>query len=117
MNFAEAANDSGYSFSHETPSGRFSGESSNSYAHASLRNFPNAGFESEGNSNLSPIISGVSKKHATPAHYGSYIDPESDYGKFDSNLKASYLSREQLAARMVTPVINQSDLLEWKKSQ
>ena len=27
-------------FSHETPSGRFSGESSNSYAHASLRNCP-----------------------------------------------------------------------------
>ena len=29
-------------FSHETPSGRFSGESSNSYAHASLRNCPHS---------------------------------------------------------------------------
>ena len=89
-NFAEAANDSGY--------------------------YTN-GVKSEGNGNFAPIVSSIPKKHAAPTRYESYIEPENVYGKFDSNLKSSYLSREQLAARMVTPVISQSELLEWQKKQ
>lgn len=88
MNFEEAANDSGYN--------------------------------NNGGNNptmLSSMFSAIPKKHAAPVHYESYIEPESDYGKFDSNLKANYLSREQLAARMVTPVISQSELLEWQKTK
>ena len=59
----------------------------------------------------SPSISSV------PTNYSSYIEPEHVYGKFDSDLKSKYLSREQLAARLVTPVISQSELLEWQKTK
>ena len=58
-----------------------------------------------------------STTHSAPAQYDSYIEPEHVYGKFDSDLKSKYLSREQLAARLVTPVISQSELLEWQKTK
>ena len=61
-----------------------------------------------------PIFAGIPKKHAAPALYSSYMQPEHSYGKFESDLKADYLSREQLAARMATPVITQADLLKWQ---
>jgi hypothetical protein len=61
--------------------------------------------------------SSISTMHTAPAQYDSYIEPEHVYGKFDSDLKSKYLSREQLAARMVTPVISQSELLEWQKTK
>ena len=60
---------------------------------------------------------GGSTTHSAPAQYDSYIEPEHVYGKFDSDLKSKYLSREQLAARLVTPVISQSELLEWQKTR
>jgi len=45
------------------------------------------------------------------------MDAEIQYGKFDSDLKANYLSREQLASRMATPVISQDELLKWQKTK
>lgn len=69
------------------------------------------------NSAYLPIFAGLPKTYSTPAQYDSYIQPESQYGQFASDLKADYLSREQLAARTVTPVITQAELLEWQKSQ
>lgn len=67
--------------------------------------------------NFLPFLSGLPKKHADPALYKSYMQPEKPYGKFESDLKADYLTREQLAARMATPVITQADLLKWQKTQ
>lgn len=61
--------------------------------------------------NFSPLFAGIPKKFAEPAFYQSYMDPEAKYGQFESDLKANYLSREQLAARMATPVVTQADLL------
>lgn len=69
------------------------------------------------NSAYLPIFAGLPRKDAPPAFYDSYIQPEKPYGHFASDLKANYLSREQLAARTVTPVITQAELLEWQKSQ
>ena len=64
-----------------------------------------------------PIFAGLPKGSSTPAHYDSYIQPENQYGRFDSDLKANYLSREQLASRTVVPVVTQAELLEWQKTQ
>jgi hypothetical protein len=64
-----------------------------------------------------PIFAGLPKSYSTPAYYDSYIQTEYSHGRFDSDLKANYLSREQLAARTVTPIITQAELLEWQKSQ
>ena len=69
------------------------------------------------NSSYLPIFAGLPKTYTSPAYYDSYIQPENPYGHFESDLKANYLSREQLAARTVTPVITQAELLEWQKSQ
>jgi hypothetical protein len=88
-NFAEAANDCGYY---------------------------NNGVNAQDNTDFLPIFSGLSK-NASPAFYDSYIQSEKSYGSFSSDLKANYLSREQLAARTVTPVISQSELLEWQKTR
>lgn len=66
-------------------------------------------------SSFLPIFSNIPKKHANPAMYQSYAEPEHVYGKFESDLKANYLSREQLAARMVTPVVTQADLLKFRQ--
>jgi hypothetical protein len=79
--------------------------------------YTNLGVNRIGNTDFSPIISGIPKKITTPSNYDTYVQPEHEYGKFSSDLKANYLSREQLAARTVTPVISQADLLEWQKKQ
>lgn len=68
-------------------------------------------------SNFLPIFSGIPKKHAEPARYQSFMQPEKQYGKFESDLKTDYLSREQLAARMVTPVVTQAELLRQFQSK
>jgi len=88
-NFAESANDCGYT---------------------------NLGVNAGSKVPVLPIFSGLPKKYATPAHYNSYIQQENDYGKSASDLKANYLSREQLAARTVTPVVTQAELLQWQKN-
>jgi len=90
QNFAEAANDCGYS---------------------------DLGVKRGHTSGYLPIFAGLPKSYSTPASYNSFIEPEKPYGKFDSDLKANYLSREQLAARTVTPVISQADLLAWQKTR
>jgi hypothetical protein len=74
------------------------------------------GFKRNG-SNFSAMVSGIPKKHVSPAHYSSYLEREKDYGRFGSDLKANYLSREQLAARTVTPIITQSELFELQKNR
>jgi hypothetical protein len=73
------------------------------------------GMNEVNNTAFLPIFAGIPKKHANPAMYQSYAEPEHVYGKFDSDLKADYLSREQLAARMVTPVVTQADLLKLRQ--
>lgn len=89
-NFEEAANDCGYSDINKNPSN---------------------------NSVYLPIFAGMPKTYGTPSFYDSYIQSENEHGKFSSDLKSNYLSREQLAARTVTPVISQSELLNWQKTQ
>lgn len=70
-----------------------------------------------GSSNFLPIFSGIPKKFAEPARYQSFMQPENKYGQFESDLKTEYLSREQLAARMVTPVVTQAELLRQFRSK
>lgn len=67
----------------------------------------------ESGSGYLPIFAGMPKKYAAPASYQSYTQPESKFGAFPSDLKADYLSREQLAARMATPVVTQAELLKY----
>ncbi len=88
-NFAEAANDCGYS---------------------------DLGVKRGHNSAYLPIFAGLPKSFS-PAYYNTYIENERQYGKFESDLKTNYLSREQLAARTVTPIVNQDELLKWQKSK
>jgi hypothetical protein len=90
QNFSETANDCGYS---------------------------DLGVKRGHNSAFLPIFSGLPKSYSTPASYRTFVDPETPYGKFDSDLKANYLSREQLAARTVTPVVTQAELLEFQKTR
>jgi hypothetical protein len=87
-NFAEAANDCGYT---------------------------NLGVKYGNNSAYLPIFAGLPKSVGTPAKYDSYVQPEQKFGRMESDLKANYLSREQLAARSVTPVITQADLLKFEQ--
>jgi len=84
-NFAEAANDCGYS---------------------------DLGVKRGNNSAYLPIFAGLPKS-VSPAYYNTYIEHERQYGKFESDLKTNYLSREQLAARTVTPIVSQDELLKW----
>jgi hypothetical protein len=88
-NFAEAANDCGYS---------------------------DLGMNRDLNSNYLPIFAGLPKSYS-PAYYDTYISREHSFGKHESDLKSNYLSREQLAARTVTPVVTQAELLEWRKTR
>lgn len=90
LNFAEAANDCGYS---------------------EINNISN------NTSTYLPIFAGIPKTYGTPSFYNSYIQSENEHGKFSSDLKSNYLSREQLAARAVTPVISQFELLNWEKTK
>lgn len=87
-NFAEAANDTGYYIQERHPT-------------------LNKGFV--------PIFSSMSKKHADPSKYESFTQPEREFGQFESDLKTNYLSREQLQARMSTPVITQDQLLQLQR--
>lgn len=89
-NFAEAANDCGYS---------------------------DLGVKRGNGSSYLPIFAGLPKTHSSPAKYNTYSDAEMQYGKFNSDLKANYLSREQLASRIATPVISQDELLKWQKTK
>jgi hypothetical protein len=50
-----------------------------------------------------------------PAQYASFMQPPNAFGNFASDLKADYLSREQLTARMATPVVSQDELLKLQK--
>lgn len=67
------------------------------------------------NPNFVPIFSAMQKKHAQPTKYNSYLEPEQGFGQFESDLKANYLSREQLQARMAAPVVTQDQLLRMQK--
>ena len=70
-----------------------------------------------GDENALPILSSIPNKYGSPSYYNSYVQKEHEFGKFGSDLKANYLSREQLSARIVTPVVSQSELLEWQKTR
>ena len=48
---------------------------------------------------------------STPFNYPSFVDTSKPKGYEDSDMKQIYLSREQLDARKVAPVITQSQLL------
>lgn len=60
-----------------------------------------------------PMFSSV----GNPAQYASLLQPSKAFGQFDSDLKVNYLSREQLAARMATPVVTQDSLLRLQKTK
>jgi hypothetical protein len=79
--------------------------------------YVNLGVKRVGDANALPFLASIPRNIASPALYSSYVQPEHSYGKFESDLKADYLSREQLAARIVTPVISQAELLEWQKKR
>ena len=87
-NFAEAANDTGYYIQER---------------------------KSASNPNFVPIFASMPKKHAQPSNYKSVLEMEHDFGRVESDLKANYLSREQLQARMSTPVVTQDQLLRMHK--
>jgi hypothetical protein len=57
----------------------------------------------------SNIVKGVNH---TPFLYGSALDNSKPFGYASSDLKNMYLSREQLEARQISPVITQDKLLE-----
>ena len=52
--------------------------------------------------------------YKAPYMYKSYVDGSKPPGYEDSDLKTLYLSREQLNARMVAPVVTQEQLLQMK---
>jgi len=79
--------------------------------------YTNLGVKRIGDANALPFLASMPRNFGAPARYDSFVQPESDYGKFGSDLKANYLSREQLSARTATPVISQAELLEWQKTQ
>lgn len=51
--------------------------------------------------------------YSTPYNYRSYLDSAKPKGYEDTDMKQLYLTREQLDARKVAPVITQSDLLKF----
>lgn len=54
---------------------------------------------------------GEEKLNGSPFLYNSYLDNSQPFGYENSDLKNSYLSRQQLQERMVTPVITQEQLI------
>jgi hypothetical protein len=50
------------------------------------------------------------------SQYASFLQSPNPFGQFHSDLKSDYLSREQLAARMATPVVTQAKLLQLQKT-
>jgi hypothetical protein len=53
----------------------------------------------------------VSNMNGTPYIFSSILDQSKPFGYQTSDLKEMYLSREQLDARKISPVITQADLL------
>ena len=60
---------------------------------------------------------GGEKLTGTPFVYNSYLENSQPFGYETSDLKNSYLSRQQLQERMVTPVITQEQLIMQGKSK
>jgi len=54
----------------------------------------------------------VSGLYKSPYMYTSSSDTSKPFGYQSSDLKELYLSREQLSARMIAPVITQADLIQ-----
>ena len=54
---------------------------------------------------------GQEKLNGTPFLYNSNLENSQPFGYENSDLKSSYLSRQQLQERMVTPVFTQDQLL------
>jgi hypothetical protein len=54
---------------------------------------------------------GEEKLNGSPFLYNSYLENSQPFGYENSDLKSSYLSRQQLQERMVTPVITQEQLI------
>jgi hypothetical protein len=57
------------------------------------------------------------KLNGSPFLYNSNLDNSQPFGYENSDLKSSYLSRQQLQERMVTPVITQHEILMQGKSK
>ena len=60
---------------------------------------------------------GGEKLTGTPFVYNSYLENSQPFGYENSDLKNSYLTRQQLQERMVTPVITQEQLIMQGKSK
>jgi hypothetical protein len=54
----------------------------------------------------------VINMNGTPYNFNSVLDNTKPFGYQTSDLKEMYLSREQLDARKISPVITQSDLIQ-----
>jgi hypothetical protein len=54
---------------------------------------------------------GEEKLNGSPFLYNSYLENSQPFGYENSDLKSSYLTRQQLQERMVTPVITQEQIL------
>jgi hypothetical protein len=54
----------------------------------------------------------VTNMYGTPYNFNSVLDNTKPFGYQTSDLKEMYLSREQLDARKISPVITQSDLIQ-----
>jgi hypothetical protein len=54
----------------------------------------------------------VTNMNGTPYNFNSVLDNTKPFGYQTSDLKEMYLSREQLDARKISPVITQSDLIQ-----
>jgi hypothetical protein len=52
----------------------------------------------------------IQQSHINPARYSSVLDTNPVLGSTNSDLKVAYLTREQLDARKVSPIITQSEL-------
>jgi len=57
---------------------------------------------------------GEEKLNGSPFLYNSYLDNSQPHGYETSDLKNNYLSRQQLQAKLVTPVITQDQLLMYQ---
>jgi hypothetical protein len=57
------------------------------------------------------------KDNGTPYLYNSFVNGQKPTGYSNSDLKDLYISREQLEARKVSPVITQEELLKIHKQR
>ena len=58
---------------------------------------------------------GEEKLNGSPFLYNSYLENSQPFGYENSDLKNTYLTRQQLQERMVTPVITQEQLIMQEK--